>query len=153
MTKDGRLTFLDLDSYLERDFDAPGSFISDSRIVTAQSLAHDVASRIDVKANPMRWSQAPFDSYGADYVRALGTNTRGDVIGILGFYGGSQDDFILRGNTFISLQALLKDMAPGEDWTVHSLNDINDCGEVVGVIGKFSTLEQRGILLSPPGCR
>ena len=61
--------------------------------------------------------------------------------------------FILQGNTTISLEALLKEMAPGKDLRVHTVNDINECGEVVGVIGDYDTLEHRGILLSPPGCR
>ena len=153
ITKDGRITFLDLTSYIQNDYYSAGFFISDSRIVVAQYPLFGAASRIDTKTSPMRWSSAPFDSYGTDFVRVHGTNARGDAIGVRGFLGKSSEHFILQGNTTISLEALLKEMAPGKDLRVHTVNDINECGEVVGVIGDYDTLEHRGILLSPPGCR
>jgi len=153
MTKDGRLTFIDLISYLERDYVEPGYFISDSRLVAAQNSLYGIASRIDTKVNPMRWSSSPFDSFGFEFATIDGTNARGDTFGIRGDYGGRSEHYILRGSTSISADDLIDEMAPGQDLYVQSLNDINECGEVVGVIGGFRSFEHRGILLSPPGCR
>lgn len=153
MTKDGRLTFIDLISYLERDYVEPGYFISDSRLVAAQNSLYGIASRIDTKVNPMRWSSSPFNSFGFEFVMIAGTNARGDTIGFRGNHGGHAEHYIYRDSTSVSVDDLVDQMALGPNWQLQSLNDINECGEVVGAIGNYLTFEHRGILLSPPGCR
>lgn len=72
---------------------------------------------------------------------ALGINNRREVVGV-----GSQGPFVWAKGRL----TLLNDLVTNEDWSVTSVHDINERGQIVGIATNRRTNAVRAVLLDPP---
>ncbi len=121
----------------------------------SDELFTDIPSRVDGATSGAFWSQISLPEFQRRTATSLAMNGKGSVVGhVESTKGdGSLNAFLIsNGKAF----DLTKTIFPNSEWIFQSANDINDCGEIVGVAyspGKDQQPETRAVLLSPPGCR
>lgn len=138
--------------------------LNDKRILTTMGVP------MDSDTNPMRpiavnaadagspFSMVPFTGLPYEDVFPLALNNRNEMVGFatnpLGNGGNPW-----KGTDTHAVASLvggtldLNKLFPGSDWILTRANDINDCGEIVGLAYNPKLDLFRGFLLSPTGCR
>lgn len=135
--------------------------INESRNIIGQGfggsdeLFTDIPSRVDGATSGAFWSKISLPEFQRRTATSLAMNSKGSVVGhVESTKGdGSLNAFLISNGKAIDLT---KTIFPNSQWIFQSANDINDCGEIVGVAyspGKDERPETRAVLLSPPGCR
>lgn len=139
--------------------------LNDKRILVTKG--HELGENLNVPSRPLAingavsgntWSTVPFTGLPFEDVFPLSLNNRNEMVGF-GVNYSTSDPNEWKGtnaHAVASLQGGTKDlntMMPGSDWILSRANDINDCGEIVGLAYNPKLDIFRGFLLSPTGCR
>ena len=165
--RDGTITFLDeglnwffrfgpLISYWEMKarMNDRRVMVFDGRADTEDDVTYPLASSAAQSGSD--WKKVPLVPATYGYKRSLAINNQNEVVG----YGLQSEIGVAhpfkKSHAIASLRsgALdLNNLIPGSDWVLTRADDINDCGEIVGLAYNTKLDLFRGFLLSPKGCR
>lgn len=168
--RDGSFSFVNGDNRYYIHAPLTGSFhftyprLNDKRILTTVGVPFDgdtnparpIAVNAGVAGSP--FSMVPFTGLPYEDVFPLALNNRNEMVGFGTIpvegsgnpWKGADTHAVA---SLVSGTLDLNKLFPGSDWILTRANDINDCGEIVGLAYNPKLDLFRGFLLSPTGCR